>query len=128
MNPYRFRSIAYIAGLLFGLLLFTLPTCHAQMVEGEDMVNFQQTFNVPPHQKNRFLNVILLKMAGVSNVLTPGEQATFVVQIQNLTDQPLNTTCTPEIIGYGTYGVPGNIWVPHLYRISKTVQKSFSVA
>src|SRR5579875_1301895 len=128
MNRYRFRYIAYMAGLVLGLLLSILPASHAHLVEGEDMVNFQQTFNVPPHQTNRFLAVILLKMAGVSNVLTPKEQATFVVQIQNLTDQPLNATCTPEIIAYGTYGVPGDIWVPHLYRISKTVQKSFSVA
>ncbi|CEK13076.1 hypothetical protein [Chthonomonas calidirosea] len=127
MNRYRFQHKARFVALLLCLLIGILPACHAQMVEGEDMANFQQTFNVVPHQKNRFLSVVLLKMAGVDNVLTPDEQATFVVQIQNLTDQSLNTLCTPEIIGYGTYGVPGDIWLPHLYRISKTLQKPFTL-
>lgn len=113
--------------LLAGLAL-TPQRGTAQMVEGEDMPGFQQTFDVQPHSKNPGIRVFLLKMAGENNVLYPQEKAQFQIAIQNISTHPISTNCEPEIIGYGTKGVNGDIWTPHLFRISKTAGSPFPVS
>ena len=107
------RRLGLLACVL-ALAALTTPGW-AQMVSGKDMPGYAETFGltgVPTYKAQ------LLDCTAPGNVLWPGDTPTFTFQIQNDGDAPLTTAGRVEVIAYGTKGVPGDIWVPHVIKLA----------
>ena len=98
------------------LLAFSLPAA-AQMVAGTDIPEFGETFGVDVHAEHE-LEAYLIESSVPGNVLWPGEQPNFTLQLNNRSDQPATVNGFCEIIAYGTQGRPGDIWTPKMFKIA----------
>ena len=87
----------------------------AQMVTGRDMPGYARTFGLSDRPAYA---VQLVGGSAPGNILWPGDAPRFTFQILNDGDQPLNASGRVEVIAYGTRGVPGDIWTPHVFKIS----------
>jgi hypothetical protein len=95
----------------------TLPGA-AQTVTGADMPGYTQTLGVNPKQPNASYSAQLAESSIPGNILWPGEQPTFTIQIVNNTAQPLQAKGKVDVIAYGTKGRPGDIWIPQMFKIA----------
>ena len=109
-RPVTFPSI-FIGGAL--LLSSAL---HAQMVTGNSMKDFDKTFGVDS-KRVPDVRALLAQTIPPGNVLIPEEQPKFEIQLQNSLDKPLEIDGKIEAIGYGTRGIPGDIWKPETYGL-----------
>ena len=106
----------WTALLAFAVALLAVGTPgRAQMVAGKDMPGYAETFGLaaPPTYK-----ALLTECSIPGNVLWPGDAPSFTFQIQNDGDAPLTAAGRVEVIAYGTKGAPGDVWTPHVYKIT----------
>jgi hypothetical protein len=103
-----------VPGLL--LALCTLSGL-AQMVSGLKMKALDTTLGLDLTNTRDPYTAQFLRGTAPGNILWPGEQASFTFQLVNTTKTPLQTAGKVECIAYGTKGIPGNIWLPLVYKI-----------
>ena len=100
---------------------------NAQMVTGQSMPGYAETFGVTPGQRSSPYSVALIAGGAPGNILYPGEQPTFTFQIVNNQDRAIAIAGKAEIVAYGTKGQPGDIWAPRVFKISSPVSVSINV-
>lgn len=111
---------ALVASCLLGTVC--LGTVQAQMTTGRDMTDFEKVFGVKKNAEGMAYKAVLAQSNVPGNILFPGEQPTFTVQIVNNTDKPLQAKAQFEVIAYGTKGKPGDVWVPTVFKIADTAR------
>lgn len=90
----------------------------AQMSEQMQIPGFAETFHVVLGQRSYPFSAQLIKSSAPGNVLWPGEQATFTIQLVNNTDEEIAVTGKVDVIRYATKGRPGDIWVPDMFKLA----------
>ncbi|MDR0534547.1 MAG: hypothetical protein LBH01_11400 [Verrucomicrobiales bacterium] len=93
-------------------------SANAQMRSGEQMKNYSDVFGVEINQRNRPFDLTLIDSNPAGNILVPGEQPALTFLLKNNLDQPLTANGKFNVIAYGTRGIPGDIWLPELYKIA----------
>jgi hypothetical protein len=111
-------SFNYLTGLLPVFILVLSADCFAQMRSGELMKNYDTVFGVKLNQRSYPFDIILTDSRPLGNVLVPGEQPAFTFNLKNNLDKPLKMTGKFSVIAYGTRGIPGDIWLPEMYKIA----------
>jgi len=111
------RPLTTIA-LLVGALAILAAPASAQMVTGRRIPGYAETFGVVLDQKSYAYQAHLIESSAPGNILWPGEQPAFTIQLVNNTDQPIQAAGKVDLIAYGTRGRPGDIWVPQMFRIA----------
>ena len=112
MTHSQTRPRLGLLACVLALVALAMPG-RAQMVAGKDMPGYAETFGltgIPTYKAQ------LLDCTAPGNVLWPGDAPTFTFQIQNDGDAPLTAAGKVEVIPYGTKGVPGDIWTPHVIK------------
>ena len=121
-NETKIRAKFSVVGVLVGLAaLGGVRHAEAQMVTGRDMAGYAEAFGVAPDPSHSAYSVALISSSAPGNLLYPGEQPTFTFQIVSRQDAPLAVAGKAEIVAYGTRGQPGDIWNPHVFKISSPV-------
>ena len=98
-------------------LLAPAQLSRAQMVTGAAMPGYAQAFGLTGSPA---YTVQLVGSSIPGNILRPGDKPTWTFQILNDGDHALNAMGRVEVIAYGTRGVPGDVWTPHVFRIAQT--------
>lgn len=113
--------------LLLAALAVSPPSARAQMVTGEKIPNFGKTFGVSVGERSYPYSVLLIQSSVPGNVLYPGDKPVFTFQIVNDTGRPLAGRAKVDVIAYGTRGIPGDIWVPDMFKIGDAGSVPFDV-
>jgi len=103
------------------MLMFANPA-FSQMRSGEQMKNYEEVFGVKINQRSLPYDVTLIESKPAGNVLAPGEQPGFTFLLKNNGSQPLQASGHLDVLSYGTRGIPGDIWLPELFKISDLPQ------
>jgi len=82
----------------------------AQMVAGEKIPEYEEVFGVKFGIRQPHFTAHMIAGSVPGNVLYPGDQPSFTVQIINNLDQPIKQAGKVDVIEYGTRGRPGDIW------------------
>lgn len=117
VNPKSRRVCAFIA--IAAACGWSPISAQAQMVTGSGMQNYEQVFGVKNNQRAPDYAAVLVKSSAPGNILFPGEQPRFEFQLQNNLDSQLQTSGKVSLIGYGTRGIPGDIWKPEVWKIDE---------
>src|SRR5258708_34642372 len=102
-------SAAMTVGCLGGAI------ARGQMKTGEQMKNYEEAFGVKINQRHYPFSVSVLESSAPGNILFPGEQPTFPLQITNEGSDAREAPGELHVIAYGTRGIPGDIWLPEVY-------------
>jgi len=104
--------------VLLGGALLLGPVARAQMKSGEAMKNYEPVFGVKTGQHSYPYDITLIDATPKGNVLAPGEQPAFTFLIKNNGAQPIHEAGQLHVIHYGTRGIPGDVWLPDLFKIA----------
>jgi hypothetical protein len=88
------------------------------MTTGTGMTDFAAVFGLDHNPAGANVKVSAVTSNIPGNVLWPGDRATFDIRLQNLADHPLDISARIDVIGYGTKGKPGDVWVPTVVKLS----------
>ena len=88
----------------------------AQMVMGRDIPGFSQTMGAAAANEKKPYSCQFISSSAPGNVLWPDEQATFTFQLVNNSSAPMIGKGKVELIGYGTKGRPGEVWITDMFR------------
>ncbi len=91
----------------------------AQMKAPQEWVNYEQVFGVKNNQRQYDYDVTVIRSSTHSNVLWPGEQPSYTLQIVNHLKAPLVADGRIDVISYGTRGRPGDIWLPEVVKLKE---------
>jgi len=107
-------------GALTAVLVWTFlcPEGAAQMRSGFRIPGFEETMGVDPAPPREPYTVQFITSSAPASVLWPGEQASFTFQLVNTGKQPLRAKGKVDLIAYGTKGLPGDIWVPQMFKVA----------
>ncbi len=86
------------------------------MVTGASIPGYAETMGTASTNPVTY-TATCLGSSAPGNILWPGEQAAFTIQVQNTGTVPLAAAGRVEAIHYATRGRPGNIWVPDMFRV-----------
>jgi hypothetical protein len=106
------------------LLVVVISLCmpcspvQAQMKPPQEWVNYEQVLGVQNNQRQYNYDVAVIRSSTASNVLWPGEQPAYTIQVVNHLKEPLETTGTINLIRYGTRGRPNDIWLPEMVKLA----------
>jgi len=104
--------------LLFLCAMSMAATASAQMVTGEAMQNYEQVFGVTNGLRSYPYDVTLIESNPPANILKPGDQPDLTFLFTNNGDQPIqNATAKIDVMRFGSKGIPGNAWLPSLFKI-----------
>ncbi len=115
-----------IGRVVLGVLLLNLaaPAVLGQMVTGERMKHFGDVFGVTPGLKSYPYDVVQVQSSAPGQILWPGEQPTWTLQIQNKQNTPIKGAGKIDVVQYGTRGQPGDIWEPDVFKINEVASVS----
>ena len=105
MNIIRSIKLKWLILLLSGSPLIAT----AQMTSPEQWVDYDQVFNLKTGLRKYDYDVALIRSNTRTNVLWPGEQARYTIQIINNLPVAMNVKGKLEIIRYGTKGRPNDV-------------------
>ncbi|AXC13900.1 hypothetical protein ACPOL_4628 [Acidisarcina polymorpha] len=95
------------------------------MVTGSSMPGFAEAFNLSKQDQTTDYSVeeIAVTTVGASgtnmvNVLWPGEEADVTLHFINKTSVRLSATGIAAVVRYGTSVPEGDVWTPHIFKIS----------
>ena len=100
--------------------VFGAISAGAQMVTGAGMTDFATVFGVNKNIPTDGYTAEPVKSSIPGNILWPGDKLTLTIKITNRQDKPMQASGRLEIIGYGTKGKPGDVWVPTVYKIGES--------
>ena len=115
LSKVNFKPGKYFLLLAIGVLVLAQPV-FAQMKSDERMKNYESVFGVKIDQRSYPYDVTLIASAPAGNVLAPGEQPEFTFLFKNNLPQAIQTSGHFDVLAYGTRGIPGNIWLPELFK------------
>ncbi len=114
MKTFLCRRMAGPLLCALSLLGVCLPG-RAQMVTGAAMPGYTETFGLAGSPAYK---VQIVGSSVPGNILWPGDKPRFTFQMLNDGGQALNAAGRVEVIAYGTKGVPGDVWTPHVFKIA----------
>ncbi|MGF6848903.1 hypothetical protein QFZ51_004138 [Chitinophaga sp. W3I9] len=100
------------------LVLISAVSGMAQMKAPEEWVNYETVMGVRNNQRHYNYDVMLVKASSTTNVLWPGEQPAYTIQVVNQLSEPITVEGKIELISYGTKGRPGDIWQPEMVKFA----------
>ncbi|MFX1708764.1 hypothetical protein PV783_32665 [Chitinophaga sp. CC14] len=100
------------------LMLISAQSGMAQMKAPEEWVNYETVMGVRNSQRHYNYDVVLAGASNTTNVLWPGEQPSYTIQVVNQLNEPINTEGKIELISYGTKGRPGDVWQPEMVKFA----------
>ncbi|NLR67020.1 hypothetical protein HGH92_22115 [Chitinophaga varians] len=101
---------------ILGLLVSSGYNGMAQMKAPADWVRYEEVLGVKNNQRHYDYDVSVVRASCPTNVLWPGEQPSYTLQVVNRLNEPIVATGSIELIPYGTRGLPGDIWLPEMVR------------
>ncbi|HTI08917.1 MAG TPA: GDSL-type esterase/lipase family protein [Puia sp.] len=108
----RFGSASFV------VLWFLLASSSmAQMVTPPNWVNYEQVLGVKNNLRHYDYDVTVLRSSTAANVLWPGEQPAYTVQVTNRTSEPLRTSGRIDLVRYGTRARPNDVWLPEMIKL-----------
>lgn len=94
----------------------------AQMKTGSDMPGYVEAFGLDKQQPASDFKVEEIAVQAGSttmvNVLWPGESLSITLHFTNEAQSELKTHGRLEVVSYGTRVSPGEVWVPHVFKIA----------
>lgn len=112
------------ASLLFFSSLFSVT---AQMKSPPDWVNYEEVLGVKNRLRHYDFDVSAVRSSAPANILWPGEQPVYTIQIMNNTQEPMQTEGKIDLIHYGTRGRPNDVWLPEMVKLGETGSIAVSV-
>ncbi len=109
------RHTAAVLAVVLGLVSVS---AQAQMVTGSGMKDFDQVFRLPGRGARPTFNATLLKANEPGCIYYATQIPELTFQVRNLSDQPMTGDATLDVIGYGTRGIPGDIWKPEVFLVA----------
>ncbi|MBO9732516.1 MAG: hypothetical protein J7623_27990 [Chitinophaga sp.] len=103
---------------IIALILISAGNAMAQMKAPEEWVNYETVMGVRNHLRQYDYSVALVHATEPTNVLWPGEQPRYTIQVVNQLNGPLVAEGNIELISYGTKGRPGDIWLPEMEKFA----------
>ena len=115
-DDVKFRSVArWVLIAVLAAIAFSPERVFAQMTVGEKMKHFDDVFGLTGHVATTY-TAVLAESDVPANILWPGEQPKWTIQLQNDTKAAIKTTGKIEVIRYGTRGMPGDVWTPDVVK------------
>jgi hypothetical protein len=108
------------SSLLLPLLIATSwapASAVAQMVSGPKIPGYAETFGLPAKTAPTW-SATLIQSSTPGNVLWPGEQPMFTVQVVNQTGEAIEAQAKADLIEYATRGRPNDVWVPDMFKVA----------
>lgn len=90
----------------------------AQMKAPHEWVNYEQVLGVKNNLRQYNYDVALARASTTTNVLWPGEQPAYTIQVVNRLNEPLQAAGKIDIIRYGTRGRPNDVWLPEMVKLA----------
>ncbi|HEY3284228.1 MAG TPA: hypothetical protein VGN26_18315 [Armatimonadota bacterium] len=103
---------------LAALLTLLASPAWCQMQTGSSMKGFDAVFGVKSGERLYPYTVQTLGSTVRGGILFPGESGSYTFQLRSNLDQPLRMQGKVDVIAYGTRGIPGDIWLPEVFRIA----------
>jgi len=123
LSQVQRRCLAAMGKTSMVCVLLLANLCWAQMKTGADMPGYAEVFGLEKGQQASSYKVEEIAVeAGSStmaNVLWPGEPLTVVLRFTNQTQSELKASGRLEVVSYGTSVPPGDVWVPHVFKIAE---------
>ncbi len=91
----------------------------AQMRAPQEWKGYEQVLGVDNSRRQHEYDVAVIAASTSTNVLWPGEQPDYRLQIVNRSDVPLGDSAIVHVIRYGCRGIGGDVWLPEMYRIAE---------
>jgi len=115
---------------LYALLvcIILLQQVNAQMKNPSEWVNYEHVLGVKNNLRHYDYYVTLARSSTSTNILWPGEQPDYTLQLVNNTNMAIKTTGKINIIRYGTKGRPNDIWLPEMVKIEDVASIPVSVS
>ena len=88
------------------------------MKEPKDWTNYERVFDLKNNLRQYNFDVSVIHSSCITNVLWPGEQPTYIIQVINNLDSSVTVDGKIDIIRYGTEGRPNDIWLPQVFKIA----------
>ena len=104
--------------ILIVLFTYALQSVDAQMRDAVDWLNYEKVLNVKNNQRHYDFEVYCIRTSSTANVFWPGEKAKLTFQLVNNTNEAISTDAKAELIQYGTTGIPNDIWLPEMIKIT----------
>lgn len=116
--------------LLLSALCLLAGSLQAQMKKPQEWAGYEQVFGVKEGQRFYPYEVIPFYASAPANIFLPGDNIEFQFQIQNNTDEVIDTEAAIDIIQYGTRGIPDNVWLPRVVKMGyeKKLSRPVSIA
>ena len=121
----RIRFIAFVAMLIATVLRPGVSL--AQMVVGEKMTHFADAFGTDGDHAAKNFTAVLAESNVPANILWPGEQPTWTIQLQNEGGTAIKTAGKIDVVHYGTRGAPGDVWDPVVFKFDDAVSVPIEV-
>jgi hypothetical protein len=114
--------------LLLGCFSLCFTGVFSQMVSPEGWTGYESVLGVVNGLRHYDYDVTVTGSTTATNVLWPGEQAGYSIQIVNNTGETITGEAKVHVIRYGTMGKEGNIWLPEMYLIGETKPETVAVS
>jgi hypothetical protein len=113
ISPHLKRLLLVLLGAL------SITPAFAQMVSGEKVKNYTDVFGVQIDQRFYPYDVTLIDSKPAGNILQPGEQPVLTLLFTNNGTEPIqNASAKIDVMQFGSKGIPGDIWLPQLFKIA----------
>ncbi|WP_212005487.1 hypothetical protein [Chitinophaga sp. HK235] len=112
---------------ILGLLISSGYNGMAQMKAPAEWVHFEQLMGVKNNQRHYDYDVAIVRASCATNILWPGEQPSYTLQIVNQLKEPMVAEGRIELIPYGTRGLPGDIWLPEVVAAGPVISMPVKV-
>lgn len=120
-NFPRFRGLWFWFSVCGAFLLWP-ASIKAQMKTGSEMPGYADVFGLTDVQQAKDFTVqeiaVRCGQTEMVNVLWPGEHAELLLHLTNKTSVQIKAEGKLELIAYGTSVPVGDVWVPHVFKIS----------
>ena len=123
--------LAAMRMISMGCVLLLTTLCQAQMKAGADMPGYAEVFGLEKARLSTGYKVEEIAVeAGAStmaNVLWPQEKLSVTLHFTNETQSELKAHGQVEVVSYGTSVPLGEVYVPHVFKISEEGSTPFDI-
>ncbi len=116
-QSYRKKIYKWLYMAAAGLCL-SQPAVRAQMKAPHEWVDYDQVLGVKSNLRQYDYDVAIIHASTTTNVLWPGEQPAYTIQVVNRLNTAIETAGRIDMIRYGTRGRPNDIWLPEMVKLA----------
>ncbi|MBO9617404.1 MAG: hypothetical protein J7539_00095 [Niabella sp.] len=116
-----------LQGCIGLMICFSCVQLNGQMTAPADWVNYDAVFGVKGKQRSYNYDVAVIASNTETNVLWPGEQPAYTIQVVNNLNEPIKAGGKIVLIHYGLKGRPNDIWLPEVIALNDSLSTSITV-